>query len=343
MKIKSIVFTAPCVAELLDAEIGEVGDDDVLVKIAYTTISAGTERANLIGDVNIDPTTKPREGAVAVFPRTVGYCSSGTVVSVGKNVTEFKVNDRVVGAWSKHSSYCIFNKNKVIKIDDKISLREAATCFISTFSLAGLRKTMPELGESVIISGLGILGIFAVKFARIMGLYPIVAVDPNAERRKMALSFGADYTFDPYEEDFVKKVRTVTGKGANIAIEVTGRGEALNQVLDCLAKFGRVSLLGCTRNSEFEVDYYRKVHYPGITIVGAHTQARPRFESRPGFYTEMDDLKAILKLLSSGRLDFESTISETHSPEEAGDVFKRLAFDKNFPIGVQFDWSLLNE
>ena len=69
MKIKQIVFTEPNVAKLLDREPSELSDNEVLVKTAYSTISAGTERANLVGDLNIDPTSKH---TVANFPRTVG-------------------------------------------------------------------------------------------------------------------------------------------------------------------------------------------------------------------------------------------------------------------------------
>ena len=343
MKIKQIIFTEPNVAKLLEREIGEIGACDVLVKTAFSTISAGTERANLVGDLNVDPCSRPKPGDVPSFPRTVGYCSSGTVVKVGDNVKNFKVGDRVIGAWSKHSSYNIFNESKVVKIPDEIELREAAICFISTFSLAGLSKTKPELGESVLVSGIGILGLFAIKLARAMGLVPIIASDPNEERRELALKHGADYAFDPYDEDFVSKVKGVTRNGVNLAVEVTGVGKALEQVLDCMARFGRVSLLGCTRDSDFTIDYYRKVHYPGITLVGAHTNARPAFESYPGFHTEMDDLRTILNLLSKGRIEFKSMINETHSPKECTEVFSRLAFDKDFPIGVQFDWSLLDE
>ena len=176
-----------------------------------------------------------------------------------------------------------------------------------------------------------------------MGLAPIIAVDPNPERRELAMKLGADYSFDPYTENFVSEVKRITDGGVNIAVEATGWGEALNQVLDCMARFGRVSLLGCTRDSDFTVDYYRKIHFPGITLVGAHTNARPQNESRPGFHTEMDDLRRILKILASGRLNFKAMISECHSPKECEEVFSRLAFDKNFPIGVQFDWSLSDE
>ena len=105
-----------------------------------------------------------------------------------------------------------------------------------------------------------------------------------------------------------------------------------------MAKFGRVALLGCTRSSDFTVDYYKKVHAPGITLIGAHTIARPEEESHPGWFTHRDDITAVLDLLASGRLTFADMIKETHSPAECADVYHRLVFDKNFPIVVQFDW-----
>lgn len=124
----------------------------------------------------------------------------------------------------------------------------------------------------------------------------------------------------------------------NVVIEVTGVGAGLIQSLDRMRKFGRVSLLGCTRNSEFNIDYYTKVHGPGITIVGAHTEARPN-ESYPGYWTHTDDIKAVLNLIKGGRLAFDSMICEVNSPSDAPEVYKRLVNDKNFPIGVLFDWN----
>ena len=84
------------------------------------------------------------------------------------------------------------------------------------------------------------------------------------------------------ETDFSKKAKELTGGGAKVGIEVTGIGAGLDGILDCMARFGRVALLGCTRNKEFTIDYYRKVHGPGITLIGAHTNARPSCESSNG-------------------------------------------------------------
>ncbi|MBR2650032.1 MAG: zinc-binding alcohol dehydrogenase [Clostridia bacterium] len=335
MNTKQIVFTDINTARLLDVPVPEIGDGSVMVRTAVSTISAGTERANITGDPNINA-----KGASGVkFPRTSGYSSAGVVEAVGKNVRSVKVGDRVVVFWGSHKGINVVPEENVVKIEDsEISFEVAAMSFISSFSMAAIRKTRLEMGESAMVVGLGILGMIAVKLLRAAGAAPIIAVDANPERREIAIKSGADYAFDPFESDFVSRVREVSHGGVNVAIEVTGVGAGLNEALDCMAKFGRVALLGCTRNSDFTVDYYKKVHAPGITLVGAHTIARPEFESSPGYFTHRDDIRAVLRLCSGGRIRLDDIIAEVHTPSECEQVYERLVFDKNFPIAVQFDW-----
>lgn len=170
---------------------------------------------------------------------------------------------------------------------------KAALWYIACFPAAAIRKCKLEFGESVIVKGLGVLGLIAVKLLAAAGAAPIVAVDPDPAKRRKALEIGADYAFDPFEQDFAKKVKKATGGGAKVAIEVTGKGVALDQVLDCMKRFGRVALLGCTRDSDFSLDYYRKVHGPGITLIGAHTMARPNAESFHGWWCLKDEMRAL--------------------------------------------------
>ena len=333
MNNKKIVFTAPCVAELLDAEVPSIKDDEVLVEIAISTISAGTERANLIGDPNINSTKGPE----VKFPRSAGYSTSGTVVAVGDAVTSIKVGDRVACSWTKHRKYCAVKESRAYLLPDNIDFPEAALVHIATFPMAALRKCRVELGESAIVMGLGVLGLIGVELLHAAGAYPVIAVDPVEKKRTQALTLGADYALDPFAPDFAKTVKEITGGGAKVAIEVTGKGQGLDMVLDCMARFGRVALLGCTRSSDFSIDYYRKVHGPGITLIGAHTDARPKVDSYGGWWTERDDAKAILGLLSGKRLDFACLVEETHTPEKAPEIYTRLANEPAFPI-VQFDW-----
>ena len=338
MFYKRILFTKPKVAELLNYEVSEPARDEVQVKLVRSTISSGTERANLLGEVNVSVATFDTE---AHFPRYCGYSSSGIVEKVGSAVTDFTVGDRVALSWSTHSKYVAIDHKNLYKIlDDNVTFEEAALWHIGTFPMAAIRKCRFEIGESAIVMGMGILGLFAVKLLAASGAAPLIAVDPVKEKRELALSIGADYAFDPFDPDFAKKVKEVTNGGVNVAIEVTGNGGALNGVLDCMKRMGRVALLGCTRSSDFTIDYYHKVHGPGITLIGAHTHARPSRESSGGWWTEWEDFEALLKLTQLGRLKLSSMVEAVYSPQEAPAVYKRLCEEKTFPL-TQFDWSRL--
>ena len=335
MNTKQIVFTAPCVAELLEVECLPPRENEVTVRLEYSAISAGTEKANYVGMRN---GTNVSEEEKASFPRTVGYSAAGVVTEVGAGVTDICVGDRVIVFWGKHKKNITVSRNNVIKILDGVSSQEAALAFISTFPMGAIRKTHLELGESALVMGLGILGIFAVQQLRAAGAYPVIAVDPVKERREFALKMGADFSLDPTDGDFVKTVKELSGGGVNVCIEVTGLGIGLIQALDCMKRMGRVALLGCTRSSHFEIDYYGKVHGRGISLIGAHTMARPKVESAPGLWTDADDLLAVMKLIKGGRLNFKDMLCEIHSPADAQTVYDRLVNEKNFPIGVLFDW-----
>ncbi|MBO5904776.1 MAG: zinc-binding dehydrogenase [Clostridia bacterium] len=338
MKTKQIVFTKAYTAFLLEVDCLPPKAGEVTVRLEYSAISSGTEKANYIGE---RASIFDAEDAEAVFPRMVGYSAAGVVVEVGEGVGSVKAGDRVIVYWGKHKKLITISEKNVVKIPDEVSLAEASMALISTFPLAAVRKTKIEIGESALVMGLGILGMFAVQQFRAAGAYPVVAVDPIAERREMALKLGADYALDPTVEGFADKVKELTGGGVNACVEATGLGIGLIQALDCMKKMGRIALLGCTRNSNFSIDYYSKVHGKGVSLIGAHTLARPKFESSAGLWTDVDDLKATAALIKGGRLNFKDMICEYVSPADCQAVYDRLVNDKKFPIGVLFDWSLI--
>ena len=331
----NIVFTAPNVAEVIDKPMPAPGPGQILVRTVRTCISSGTERANLVGDpmVGIDV----KDGAPAVFPRQAGYSATGIVVSVGEGVSSVKPGDRVAASWTKHAAVNALPESRVYRLPDGLSLEEAAWTHIATFPMAALRKCRLEFGEGVLGMGQGVLGQLAVKLARAAGATPVIAADPVAAKRERALAQGADFAFDPADPDFALRVRDATGGGARVVVEVTGVDRALDNALDATARFGRVALLGCTRHSSFAIDYYRKVHGPGITLVGAHTMARPGNDSSGGWWTERDDALAFLRLLALGRLSLTGFTDEVHPVSDAPAIFARLAAGGPFP-NVHFDW-----
>ncbi len=339
--MKAILFTKKDTAELVEKEMPSVHAGEVLVKVVISTISSGTERANLTGEINVS--YRIEDCKEVVWPRQGGYSTSGIVAEVGEGVSSVVPGDRVAMSWTTHQQYVCVPENLVYKLEDeKLTFEEAALWHIGTFPIGAIRKCRLEMGESAIVMGQGVLGKFAIVFLKAAGAIPVIAADPVAEKREQALALGADYAFDPTAPDFVEQVKKVTGGGVNVAIEVTGVGVALNQVLDCMARFGRVALLGCTRHSDFNVDYYHKVHGPGITLVGAHTIARPSVESSAGWWTTRDDVLCEMKMSALGRINLSQFVEETHSPAECGEVYARLARGGAFPM-VQFDWRLLED
>ena len=331
MKSKQIVFTATHKAELLEVDVRELKENEVLTDMEYTVVSGGTERANIMA--------MPNAGGDN-FPKTLGYCGIGHVIKIGSAVDNIAVGDRVLVYHGKHMKYNVRTVEEITKVEnDSIDSLDAAFVIIAAMGLGGVRKLEIELGESAMIMGLGLLGIFAVQFCRLSGAYPVIAADLNPARRELALKLGADYAFDPSVPDFVEQVKAVTkGKGVRATVEVTGVSAAMKQALECASWMGRISLLGCTRVSDCSVDYYQQVHKPGVKLIGAHNLVRPKVESYPHHWTHQDDCKAILDMIAAGRIQVAPIVSRVVSPEDCAEIFNQLCDDPHFPMGTVFDW-----
>ena len=351
MKNRNIVFTKLNTAEVVDRPMPQVKAGEVLVKLVRSCISSGTERANVTGvPDNATSIYKDCPDDVVTWPRQGGYSSVGVVEAVGKGVKSVKTGDRVAMSWTVHSQYVSLPERQVYLIPDNVDFEQAALTHISTFPMAAIRKCRLEVGESALVMGQGVLGQLAIVLLKAAGAAPIIAADPVAAKRKRALKLGADYAFDPLAPDFAEQVKAVTGtgrfvqdgrvadSGAKVVIEVTGNGGALNTALDAIAPYGRLALLGCTRDSNFTINYYRKVHARGITMIGAHTNARPDGESHGGWWTTRDDALTTLRLLSLKRISLKGFVSEVHPVKDAPAVYARLAKGGAFPV-VQFDWN----
>ena len=332
--MKEIQFVEKGVAKLVEREIPKLTEYSVLTKTLYSAVSAGTEKANILD--------KPNTFAYQKWPKVEGYSGIGIVEAVGEKVTKVKPGDKVLVYHGTHAEYSVVNENRVYLVKENVEDTEAVLTIIGAMGLGGLRKTKLELGESAMVIGLGLLGMFALMGARAAGAYPLIAVDINPERRKIALELGADYAFDPREEGFVKHVKAVTGgKGVNAIVEVTGVASALVSALDVCARQGRIALNGCTRVSDAPIDFYKQVHCPGITIIGAHNMVRPLNDSYQGYWTNEDDVLALVKLIKGHRINVKPLVNEIHSPLDCEGVYERLCNDPSFPIGVIFDWSKL--
>jgi 2-desacetyl-2-hydroxyethyl bacteriochlorophyllide A dehydrogenase len=342
-----IVFEAVGKAALKPFEVPSPKTGEVLLENDYTVVSAGTERASLMNMPNTAPSEAPDFAPVPApdpakkFPFYPGYCGIGRVIALGENVENVKVGTRVLSCWSGHRSHPIQRAADLTKVEDnRIDSLDAAFVTIAAMGLQGVRKLRLEIGESVMVVGLGLLGVFAAQVAALSGAIPVIVSDFDRKRRELALTLGADYAFSPDEEHLPERIREVTcGKGADGVVEATGSINALQQALTYVAREGRVSLLGCIRVSDAPIDFYQYVHQRGVSLIGAHTMVRPKYESHPGYWTEKDDYRTLLALTAAKKIKVRPIISEIVSPERAPDIYTRLAMDKKPPLGIVFDWS----
>ena len=112
MTTQQIVFTGKNRAELLPETLRSLQPEEVLVKTSFSTVSCGTERANIMGNPNIAGGEKAEAlNTDTYFPRTLGYSSAGIVVQTGTAVTSVIPGDRVVVFWGKHASYNLINES----------------------------------------------------------------------------------------------------------------------------------------------------------------------------------------------------------------------------------------
>ena len=321
-------------SEPMDCTLAE---NEILAQMDWDVLSAGTELAYY----KALPNTWGVEDGFPVYP---GYSASGHVAAVGSGVRSLRPGDRILIIKASHCLYTKLKESDMIPVPDGVDMKEAAFAFLSTFPFLSIRKLQVEVGEAVMVAGLGLLGLFAVQIAKLSGACPVMACDFSPERRALAQKLGADLVFDPRDPDFIQQVKAATdGKGPEAVVEVTGHIAGLQQALEYVAFEGRIALLGCTRISDQNIDFYKYVHRRGVQLIGCHTHSRPKIESRPGAWTEPDDCRTYLKLLKAGRLCAAPLIGRIVSPEDAESLYAELASAKNPPLGVLFDWNMINQ
>ena len=329
-----IVFVKPSTAEFRMAERAcDPGPNQVAVDVVRTLISTGTEKAHLLGMEN----TGKR------YPKNVGYSSVGYVSAVGSTVRNLKVGDRVFVRYGGHASFCMKERRQVVRIPDSVSFDEAVFTGVASFPLAAVRRARVEIGESVVVVGLGLLGLFAVQFANLSGANPLIAIGNRDVRKAFAKDFGAQHVLDPHDGDLVTKVLDITEsrtvmRGANVVIETSGSESGLQTGLKYTARHARVMLNGCNRVMTEPTDFYRYVHTRGVELIGVHGQTRHPYNSAPGNWTAQRDYRTVLELLSAGKIQAAPLVSRIEDPRKGAEVYAEMLESRDFPLGVLFDW-----
>ena len=330
MKSTRLVNTDFRQIALEEYELLPVPDDGVLVQNEYTAVSVGTEIYNYVH--GCEPGGNPS------FPRNTGYCNAGVVLEVGRNVGGLAPGDRVAGQ-GNHASHTILS-GLINKVPANVSSRAAAFMVMCATSLHGHRVACPELGEAVVVTGMGIVGQFAATFARLSGAVPVIGVDLDDFRLQKARERGIDVCINPAKEpDVAEAVRLhCAADGADLVIEATGVPSVYPLALTLPRLGGRLLALGSPRGS-VEVSFFAEVHLREVTVLGAHQPKTPDEADLYYPWSKRRDRDLVLRLMDEDKLPIEDLITHEADPADCQSVYDMLADDPRDVLGVVFDWN----
>ncbi len=338
MKRFSLIFEAPLNARLREEEMGPIGNDELLVETMLTLISTGTEMTIYTGDF-------PQDSAwagYADYPHRPGYSHVGRALEIGGEVEGFSEGDTVF-SWAGHSSHAIMPAEKFTRVPDDIRPERAVFGTLSQIALNGVRLGGIALGDSVVIAGVGPVGILALEFARLSGAYPVVALDLHDGRLERALEHGADFAVNPSRQDVVEGLsRATRGRMADTLYDVTGSPRFTPMGLKLLKRGGKMVILGSPRGS-VEVDFHNEVHLLGLQIIGAHNSMHVPVETHANQWTLARDLELFFDLLRTGRMSVDGLVSHTYPWKDAPQAYELLNARRGDTMCLMLDWSACAE
>ena len=357
------------VTEIAEVPCPQLKAGHVLIRNRTTLISAGTERtvvdfgkANLIEKARQNP-EKVRmlldrlktngllhtvEAATHKLEQRIalGYCSAGVVLDVGHGVTGISKGDRVASN-GKHAEVVSVPLNLCVKIADEVSYDEAAFTVIGAIGLQGVRLAQPTLGESFVVTGLGLVGLVTVQFLLANGCR-VLGIDVDAHKLSLARQFGAQ-TLDVSagQNPVTEAMAFSRGRGVDgvIITAATKSNEPVHQAAQMCRKRGRIVLVGVVGLELSRDDFYEKELSFQVSCSYGPGRYDPLYEEGGhdypiGFvrWTEQRNLEAMMDLLEGRKVDVNSLISHRFPLERAADAYGLLTGGDPY-LGILLEYS----
>ena len=328
----------------------------VLIQTLRSLVSLGTERmliefghANLIQKAMQQPDKvkmvldKIRSDGLlptmeAVFnklgqPLPLGYCNVGKVIGLGNGVTEFQVGDRVASN-GPHAEIVCVPKNLCAKISDGVSDDAAAFTVIGAVGLQGVRLLKPVFGETVVVIGLGLIGLIAVQILRANGCR-VIGFDYDQTKVDIAGKLGIIAVNPAGGTDQVRFVEEQTGGiGADaVLIAALAKGnEIISQSARMSRKRGRIVLIGVVGLDISRAEFYEKELSFQVSCSYGPGRYDDDYEQKGQDYpiafvrwTEKRNFEAILSVIESGQLDVESLITKRVPLAEYSSIYESMS------------------
>lgn len=313
----------------------------VLVKVSCSLISPGTEMRMI---------KRRRENPnPSVGPRPFGYQNAGIVVDRGPECEEIPIGTKVscMGAgYALHATHACVPKNLVQPIPEGVSFEEAAFSNLIATSLQCIRRAQLEIGENVVIAGLGIVGQLCAQFAKISGCH-VMGMDLYPLRLEIARKCGIDLAVNPREVDPIKVAEEFTrGRGIDCGIIAFGEDatEAFNQILKMLkrapdthrmgrivmvagritieagASLGNIDIRSSARTGPgyHDVNWEHGAEYPPVFVQ----------------WTTKRNLEECLRFIKEGKINVKNLITHRFPIDEAAEACELLINHPESALGV---------
>lgn len=278
-------------------------------------------------------------------PIAPGYCNVGVVVDVGAGVSGFSIGDRVVSNGC-HAQIVSVPKNLCAKVPDCVTDEQASFVVLGAIGLQGIRLVNPTLGECVVVTGLGLIGLLTVQMLRAQGCR-VMGIDTNPARLEMARQFGAEMVANPAHDDVLAMGQAFSrGRGVDAVIiaAATSSSEPVSQAARMCRKRGRIVLVGVTGLKLSRADFYEKELTFQVSCSYGPGRYDPVYEDCGHDYpigyvrwTEQRNFEAVLDLMASGVIDVWPLVSHRFKLEQAVAAYEVLSSDRQ-ALGIVLEY-----
>jgi len=318
-------------AEIRDVAVPQFGRTDVLVKVKVASV-CGTDLHIYNWDRwaqgRIHPPLIPGHefcGHVAAFGDEVTTVKEGDFVSAEMHVNCGKClqcrtgeahicqNVKIIGVDTDgaFAEYVVIPESNIWKLDAAIPVEYAS--ILDPLGNAVHTVLAGEIAaKTVVITGCGPIGLFAIAVARAVGAATVFAIEVNEHRRKLARAMKADHVLDPARDDVRKFILDHTGgSGADVVLEMAGHPDAIRTAFDVVRRGGRISLLGLT-SKPISLNFSEDIIFKGVTVQGINGRR---------MYQTWYQMTALLK---AGKLDLHPVITDKIAMRDFSQGMERL-------------------
>ena len=338
----------------------------VLIANSYSVISTGTEKMamdlakkSLLGKAINRPDHVRRvvqklkqEGFFNTLaqiserldePMSMGYSSAGVVLASGAGVQEFKPGDRVASN-GPHAGVICVPKHLCAHVPENVPSDQAAFTILGAIALQGVRLAKLQLGETALVIGLGLIGQIAVALLKASGCR-VIGTDPDSAKCDLAIKMGANIARPGIAPDDVTSGTAGLGADAVLITASTASNDPIRLAADAVRKKGRIILVGVVG---LELDR-RQFYFKEAEFAVSCSYGPGRYDSEyeehgrdyPAAYvrwTEQRNMRAVLEMMASGRLDVSPLISHRFDIENAAAAYKLIETGAEPYLGILIEY-----